>query len=263
MNKQIQHIEQQLTDLKTSLRNHRIYAALTDLEDVKIFMSAHVYAVWDFMSLLKALQQQLTCTAVPWQPVQNAKTARFINEIVHGEETDLNVDGIPKSHFEMYLDAMEEVGVDTAPMLKNIQQFSSLRTIERKLDQTALAPALRAFLGFTFDTIQSKQAHKIAAAFTFGREDLIPDMFINIIEKSKTDFAHFKYYLERHIELDGDEHGPLSLEMIQELCGNNEQKWDDVLATAKAALHHRIQLWDEIADQVKAQKPVMQAVELV
>lgn len=180
---------------------------------------------------------------------------RFINEIVLGEESDLNEKGETKSHYEMYLDAMDEVGADTSRILKFVDGLGVLETINIDIENADLKPAEKEFMNFTFEVIQSNEMHKIAAAFTFGREDLIPDMFIEIIEKSNeehnVDFPKLMYYLKRHIELDGDEHGPLSLEMISELCGDDTQKWDEVFQVSIEALQKRIQLWDEIEEEMK------------
>jgi len=222
-------------------------------------MEKHVFAVWDFMSLLKALQLRLTCISIPWKPSNNAKTARFINEIVLGEESDVNEKGIPKSHFEMYIDAMNEVGANSRKIFKLVNATNSIQDMIENLHNSDLKKAEKEFLEFTFKTIETKETHKIAAAFTFGREDLIPDMFIAIIDKSNNShenkFPKLTYYLNRHIELDGDEHGPLSLEMISELCGNNKDKWNDVLEVSIEALKKRISLWDEITDEIKQRKP--------
>lgn len=257
--KQVEIIEKEILDLRNILRNHELYSLLSEIDDVKIFMEKHVYAVWDFMSLLKSLQNHLTCLSIPWKPVENAKIARFINEIVHGEESDVNENGTPKSHFEMYLEAMNEVNANTQKVLSFINSIKSIDDFNIKLHNSNLKIAEKKFLGFTFNLIQTNEIHKIASAFTFGREDLIPDMFIEIIKQSnneaKNSYPKLTYYLERHIELDGDEHGPLSLEMISELCGTNSEKWKDVLDTAKEALKLRICLWDEIASEIKEKKP--------
>lgn len=252
---QIQIIERQILEFKNKLAIHEIYDLLNDIEDIKVFMEMHVYAVWDFMSLVKALQKELTCISLPWKPSDNPKTSRFINEIVLGEESDVNENGVPKSHFEMYLEAMIEVGANTSRISDLVNSVDTLDDISKKITIADLQHAEKEFLEFTFSVIQTNQAHKIAAAFTFGREDLIPDMFIEIIKKAnqgqRNKYPKLTYYLNRHIELDGDEHGPLSLEMVSELCGNNEDKWNDVLEISIEALKKRMDLWNAIANEIK------------
>ena len=252
--KTIAHLEEELKPLRNQLKNHQLYSSLNTIDDVKTFMESHVFAVWDFMSLVKALQQNLTCVSLPWFPKVNAKTARFINEIVLEEETDVNEVGVVKSHFEMYVDAMKEVGANTQPIAQFISEVYDGKPIKESLAKSTDNEKVNDFVNFTFDVIKTNEAHLIAAVFTFGREDVIPDMFLRIIENfeqsTNTKLTKLKYYLNRHIELDGDEHGPLALEMIKELCGNNEQKWNDVLFYAKKALEKRIQLWDGIAQEI-------------
>ncbi len=251
----IRTIKQLVAPLERELTGHRIYGLLNEIGDIRIFMEQHVYAVWDFMSLLKALQNRLTCITLPWKPAPNARTARFINEIVLGEETDVDRDGVPASHFELYLEAMDEVHADTIPvtrLLGEIQDLDSARYILRKAD---LGPGVTRFVDFTFELIGEGEAHKIAAAFTFGRESLIPELFIEILNQSREDkqrFPRLVYYLERHIEVDGDEHGPLSEAMVTELCGDEEEKWQEAAAVAQEALRRRIGLWDQIAESLEA-----------
>lgn len=255
----IEIIEKEILPLRNELTNHKLYSLLSEIDDVRVFMERHVYAVWDFMSLLKALQNHLTCTSLPWKPVKNAKTSRFINEIVFGEESDLNEHKVPYSHFVMYLEAMKEVNADTEKVLKFVDTLDGLDTIGEKIANSSLHTGEKEFLQFTFDTIKTDEVHKVASAFTFGREDLIPDMFIEIIKQSNKEhencFPKLTYYLERHIEIDGDEHGPLSLAMITELCGDSDKKWNDVLEIAKSSLKQRINLWDEIAEAIQTKKP--------
>lgn len=251
--KHIQRIEEQLQSLRDTLNNHPLYKTLSSIEDIQVFMEEHVFAVWDFMSLLKALQSQLTCTKTPWLPPNNPATARFINEIVLGEESDVNEMGAPKSHFEIYLDAMSQIGACTQKINSFLNAITEGNTINQALKMAKVEAATSQFVEFTFDIISSNETHKIASAFTFGREDVIPDMFFQIINQSKTSdisYSKLSYYLKRHIELDGDEHGPLSLKMIEELCGGDTQKWDDVLLVAQQALKKRIALWDGIYNKI-------------
>ena len=254
----IEHILFELKDLRDKLNNHKLYSSLKSIEDIKYFMEQHVFAVWDFMSLLKALQNQLTNTNVPWVPSGTGKSARFINEIVMGEESDVNECNEVKSHFEMYVDAMHEISAKTDKIDAFITQVKKGKSIKIAAADIQIPSEIYDFIEFTMSVIASNKTHQIAAAFTFGREDVIPDMFLKIIEQSMRENkeAHYEkllYYLNRHIEVDGDEHGPLSLAMIEDLCMEEATKWVEVLTTAKEALKQRIKLWDFICKGIQSE----------
>lgn len=251
----IHYIESELSDLKVQLRDHELYQSIRSIDDIRLFMEYHVFAVWDFMSILKSLQNSLTTTNVPWYPSDYQKARRFINEIVLAEESDFDFQGNTKSHFEMYLDSMHEIGADTTIIYSLIEDLKRGASIGSILQSTYLEKSVKEFLDFTFEIIKTSKSHLIASIFTFGREDLIPEMFLEIINKSainSNDYAALRYYFERHIELDGDDHGPLSLEMIAVLCENDGNKWEQVLKVAKKAMQHRIKLWDKIHEQILA-----------
>ncbi len=249
-------INKELNEMRSALADHTLYRTLKSVDDIKTFMEAHVFAVWDFMSLLKALQRDLTCTDIPWMPKRDASIARFINEIVFGEESDVNELGEPKSHFEMYYEAMQQIGAST----KGIDTFLNALEVGASIKDALQLPNVpsyaSSFVLHTFDVIHSGDVHRVASAFTFGREDLIPDMFIQILEHSKynkgtNQYSKLLYYLQRHIDIDGDEHGPLALKMIDSLSDGDQIKESEIIETAKASLLKRIELWDGITTMIK------------
>jgi len=251
----IQNVIDHIESIQKELVNHDIYSNISSVDDLKIFMENHIYAVWDFMSLLKALQVNLTSIKNPWIPSDNTKAARFINEIVLEEETDEIKGGKVISHFELYLEAMKEIGADTTNINKFIYDIKHSEDYRDCINNYDLSEDIKEFLNFTFDTIESEETHKIAAAFTFGRENVIPDMFIEIVRglnKENSNVANqFVYYLERHIELDGDDHGPIALKMIENLCGNDKRKWEEVKEISKKSIDMRIKLWSHISSKIK------------
>lgn len=239
-------IEKELEAYRQKLRKHPLYENINSLEDIKTFMESHVFAVWDFMSLLKFLQLKLTSINVPWLPKSKSNTARFINEIVLAEESDVNEVGEVKSHFEMYLDAMNEIGADTKEIKDFMWDIQNGVPCQEAIQTRKVSKPVKDFLSYTFEVIDNGKTHEVASAFTFGREDIIPEMFIEILEQidpNKAKYKKLRYYLDRHIELDGDEHGPMSLKMMDELCEDNENKWSEVISTAQQALQARNNLW--------------------
>jgi hypothetical protein len=242
--------------LRKELTNHSLYKEVKTTIDIQLFTQQHVFAVWDFMSLLKSLQSHLTCIELPWTPSSNPVTRRFINEIVFCEESDIDQDGVSMSHYEMYLVAMQQIGADISQMNHFCSLIQNGKSIEQAFQELKVPLAVQNFVRFTFEVIATNKPHIIAAVFTFGREDLIPDMFIEIVKNlgKSTSVDKLVYYLERHIELDGDEHGPISLKMVEELCGKDPVKWEEAMLYSKKALQQRIALWDNIAIDVKEQQ---------
>ena len=245
MNPKINILNSNLTKYREEIVNHALYKKLNSIEDISVMMEYHVYAVWDFMSLLKALQSLLTCTTSPWKPVGDGKIRQLVNSIVLEEESDVDKENNPLSHYEMYIDAMKQCGANTSAIESFVANVSATNI-------ASVNDGVDAFLKTTCDVIDSNETHKIASAFTFGREDLIPDMFTAIVNEYNTEnnLDKFVYYLERHIELDGGEHGPLALELISNLCGDDDNKWKEVEETAIACLVARKKLWDSILENL-------------
>lgn len=237
-----------LEDFRPRLADHALYSRLQSLQDIQVFMRSHVFAVWDFMTLLKALQQQLTCVTLPWHPVADGQTRRLINDIVREEESDLGPDGNYYSHFELYCRAMQACGADTHPINALLDSLNQ-QSLTESLNKLTLPPGARAFVNTTWSQINSGSLPAIAAAFTLGREAVIPGMFTEIVQQLHTDHAglgELVYYLERHIELDGDHHGPLAWRMLEAVC-KTPADWQSACLAGREALEARILLWDAIA----------------
>lgn len=253
-----------LPEVKARLDQHPLYAAVRTLDDLRCFMAHHVYPVWDFMSLLKHLQGAIAPVSVPWQPTGDAASTaaqRLINEIVLGEETDEGLpgkDGRPTfvSHFDLYIGAMEEVGADTRPVRRFLKQVKK-HGVTQALECADIPEPSRRFMTSTFDFIATGKTHVIGAAFALGREQVIPAMFRALLADlgiSKKKAPLFHYYLERHIYLDSESHGPLSLNLLQHLCGDSAAKWRSVESAAKKAVNARVRLWDGVYDELKHKK---------
>lgn len=260
MEAEFEKIRTAIEPYRRRIMEHPLYMAIEGPADIKTFTQFHVFAVWDFMSLLKALQNHLTCTRVPWVPVGDADTRFLINEIVVGEESDVDESGMRCSHFEMYLRAMEQCGADATHMQGLLNNLQKGLSVPDALKAAAVPEEAQNFVNFTFATIAQNKPHVLASVFTFGREDLIPGMFYALVNELNQRFpgmlSAFKYYLDRHIEVDGDHHSHLALEMTARLCGNDPQKWQEATDMAVESLKARLGLWDGALRAIHACKTV-------
>jgi hypothetical protein len=246
---------------QAEIAEHEVYGLLGDLQAVRVFMEHHVFAVWDFMSLLTALRSHLTTVNVPWRPVGSAATRRFVNELMLAEESDIIAGGY-SSHFELYLDAMEAINANTGP----IRDFVDL--LQHDLDpgpallRSGAPLAARQFVTRTWKAIDSGDIPVIIGAFAFGRESLIPSMFneLHLLAARTEELTLFCDYLDRHIELDEGVHAPLAYNIVSEVCGDDENRWDDVRAAGLEALFARRAMWDGIATALNSRQAARTAV---
>jgi hypothetical protein len=226
-------------EIQSNLARHPLFKDLTTVPNVRLFMESHVWAVWDFMSLLKRLQLDLTSVSLPWKPSPySSQIVRLINEIVLGEESDLDLAGKPTSHFELYIKAMDEIGADTRP----------IRSFLKDGDFNHMPPHAQAFVKETLDVALHGDVIAVAASFFYGREKVIPGMFegiVSVLKSQNIPCPTLIYYLDRHIHLDGEEHGPMSEKCLGELCDNDSEKLNQAITAAMKALKARDQFWSE------------------
>ena len=254
----LQHIHESLTPLKAGLLSHPIYQEIDRLDSLRLFMEHHAFAVWDFMSLLKALQRRLCCVEVPWLPTLDPLGSRLVNEIVLAEESDDDGQGRFASHFELYHRAMTRCGANTAGIDGFLAELGQSSSVPVALEAVGAPGCVRRFVLHTFDSIERGDICAMASAFTFGREDLLPAVFQRIVDELNVEtgggLEDFRYYLNRHIGLDREEHGPLASRLILSLCGSDEARWQAAEHAAVKSLEARLDLWEGMYALIQQQK---------
>jgi hypothetical protein len=240
---------------KDRLQEHPIYQAVVSIEDLRCFMQHHVYSVWDFMSLIKYLQSVVAPTTVPWTPHGDASVRRFINELVLEEESDeTQTPGQFSSHFELYQQAMLEIGADTT-ISSTFVSRAAQQGIAQALALAELPQPAKQFTARTFDFISSDKPHVAAAALALGREHIIPCMFRSILKRigvTPVQAPIFHFYLNRHIHLDEDFHAPLSLRLLNSLCDGQDDKIREAIEAAHQAVTARLEFWDGVLAAIKS-----------
>jgi hypothetical protein len=252
---QFARLTRDVQPLRMKLLGHPLYGMIDSLTNLCIFMEYHVFAVWDFMSLLKSLQRSQTSVEIPWCPRPNPTTTRFINEIVLCEESDEDGAGGYTSHFDLYRSAMKECGASTAKIDDLVEQVGKGVDISQALVSCRADASVAEFVKSTWWFIKSDRPHRVAAAFTLGREDVLPGIFrscvVSLGSQLETGLPKLRYYLERHIELDEDRHAPMAIKVMHELCGNDRKRWEEASEAVQKALRARIALWDGIVSAIR------------
>lgn len=241
-------------EFRQALAQHPIYEAVRSLDDLRCFMTHHVYSVWDFMSLIKYLQSSIAPAIVPWAPRGDGSVRRFINELVLEEESDeTHRPGEYTSHFELYQRAMNEIGADVRPVHRFVD-VAQAQGVEKALALPEVPPASRDFTAQTFEFIRSDRLHRVAAALALGREHIIPGMFRSILGRIGIDEGQapiFHFYLKRHVHLDEDFHAPLSLRLLDSLCGQDSERIDEAIEAARESVAARLRLWDGVLEALQ------------
>ncbi|MBX3356513.1 MAG: DUF3050 domain-containing protein [Phycisphaeraceae bacterium] len=229
--------------------NHHVYSMVVDLESARAFMEHHVWCVWDFMMLAKSVQVGLGCYELLWVPPADTDAVAAINAIIADEEADIGPDGLKHSHFEIYLGAMKEAGAST----RSIDAFLSRLRITRDLipsmlDVGATPPAVR-FVQATYKSATGP-IHARVAALCLAREELVPRLLSTLLTNLPNDscLSMFRWYIERHIQVDSATHGPLSATLYSNTVRNDAVVEREALESAIEAIRARGQFLDSIAD---------------
>jgi hypothetical protein len=250
-NPAIERLKKSIEPARQKVLGHPLYLELTTVNFVVTFMEHHAFAVWDFMSLLKTLQRSLTCVQVPWVPSGPMSSRRLINDIVLVEESDERGSGFI-SHFELYLDGMRQAGADMSRIEAFIGLLRAGKPVPESLQEAGVPDPSAEFVATTWEFIEHTPVHCQAAAFAFGREDLIPEMFDQVaaLNAEFGVLSTFVDYLRRHIQVDSEEHTPMAMQMLADLCGEDSEKWTECEQAVNIALGARMKLWDGILEKI-------------
>jgi len=253
----LRELKRSVDENRKRILAHPIYNELDTVADLRIFMSYHVFAVWDFMSLLTALQRRFTCVDIPWRPRGAHLARRLVNEIKLVEESD-GIDGEYVSHFELYLDAMDDIGADTTTIRTFLDRIEAGVDVPEALRQAEVPEAVASFVGTTWDVVQTAPDHVISAMFALTREDLIPDMFERVVAGAahEDSLAKFLTYLHRHITVDAEEHTPMAMALLQSLCTDDEH-WNECEKASGRCLDERLNLWTAVHDAIVTERELV------
>ena len=243
-----------LYEQQQALNEHRVFSLIRSRQTLATFMSWHVFAVWDFMSLVKRLQYELTGRYLLWLPPSNTEAAGLINEIVLGEESDKLPDGRYASHYEMYLTAMHEVGADSQCVRRFVELLGRRVPPGKALNNCCISEPVRTFVKGNIDTALYGSIYQVLGSFFFARESVIPQMFQDLLNQwglSQLEAPMFVYYLKRHIELDSESHAPAALRIIDTLVGGDDRALEQLISSAEHAIDQRKKLWDALADTLE------------
>ena len=163
------------------------------------------------------------------------------------EESDERRGGF-SSHFKLYLEGMTEAGADTSRIDAFISLLRAKWPVPDAISEVQVPGPVAEFVQLTWSLIESAPVHSQAAAFAFGREDLIPEMFEQVVGVNERlgSLDTFVDYLSRHIQVDAEEHTPMAMQMLADLCGDDRAKWAECAQTINLALAARARLWDGI-----------------
>lgn len=255
----LEMVNAQLAPLIKKIKNHTVYSTIHSIQHLQIFMEHHVFAVWDFICLLKELYHRLVTTRAPWFPPKDPYSAHLISRILIEEENDRAPNGQAYgSHFELYLQAMQALQADTRPINYFLQRLQQGDILIAAMESAGLSISIQQFVLTTFSFFD-QDIHILAAAFVYGREAITSAMFTPLVQQlqqaippsQQSSIQPLLYYLNRHIELDHSEHFPQALKVLHHLAGEDEKKWREIAVHARLALQSRLNFLSAIQEKIR------------
>jgi len=179
----------ELAPQRQRLDNRPVYAALHSLADLRCFMAHLVYAVRNFMPVVKYPQNAVAPTRYSWAPRHHPAARDCINQWMLEEKSDIgppDADGnaVYGRRFELCCGAIRKIGADPAPTLKFVEIAAACGMPRAFASGLAPLPPRR-FMGHTLRFLDSGKPHIVAAALALGRGRIIPDGFRAFLQKMR------------------------------------------------------------------------------
>lgn len=215
------------------------------------------------MILLKRIRVEFNEYNYPLDPAfwiqydDEGNLYRALNQIIIDEESDITpVEGVYKSHFNLYLDAMVEIGAPLTiidDILSYNYQIESPKNIYSTFELSEnYCEKCKEYDDEVLDIVQDPDVIPTLVYFVYGREAIIPGMFKKILDvvKDVPGTESLQFYLKRHIEVDADSHSNLAKYILDKFVERTEYTAGNIEQLKNEAIAHRIKLWDAIADEI-------------
>ena len=234
------------------LYDHPLYNSIKTPNHIRQYMYNQVWCVWDFMTLVKSIQLKLIPPSILWQPPKYPTLAAYIYEVLLTEETDKSIrQNENASHFQTYLEAMQQSKVDTKAIDKFIELLRSGASFDKAITKCDIHKEAREFVENTY-AFANSELHISTAVFCLSREGIIPGIFNSLLSNLNLDkdFQILNWYLNRHIYLDSESHGPLSIKLFKTVV-DTKKKEKEALEAALSALKARNKFMTHIYKSLK------------
>lgn len=235
------------------LANHKLYERVNDELSLRLFMEHHVICVWSYNFLLREIHQELVGLIHPLNSQSQKEAIRLVSEMILEEELEEQQDGSLLSHFEIYLEAMQDLGANISPIVSFFDLQDSGQNWQTALKHARFPTAVSRYAR-KMNRFAQAPLHEKAAALFYEGEPFIPDTFLLRIGQlgNTVKIGRLLDYFERHIEGLRSPGFSASGRLVEILCNNDEKMSLEAEQSAEEAMKNRVELWGYITGQLEA-----------
>lgn len=240
------------------LENHRLYKTIQDQKALKIFVEHHVLCAFGYNYLMRNIYKDLVARVEPLSTHAQKEAQRLIAEMMIDEEFAENEDGSSASHLEHYIEAMQMIGADIAPIIQLFDMHEGGQDWTVGLQQLDF-PSLAARYARCIISFAERPLHERAALLFYEGEPFIPDNFLSGLSGISQGADLLVEYFERHIEGLKKPGFSAAGRLVELFCGDDEVLNDEAEKAAELIMNLRIELFNDISDRIESEQGVLQA----